>query len=482
MALTRLFRNEVIKNMSDKLKRLFIPGIIDALLPTVEWVQELLGGKVDKVTGKGLSTNDYTTEEKEKLSGIAAGAEVNAVTSVNGMTGAVSIQTGGNVDSVNGKTGVVTLTASDVGALPSNTPIPSAVTEQTVAGWGFTKNTGTYSKPSGGIPDSDIASAATWNAKGTYSKPSGGIPKTDFDSAVQTSLNKADTALQDGVNLTNNLGFCYVNVGAGQTTTELIGTNANYVPKNGGIVVGRFLVDVPSNATINISGRGAKAVYFRNSAIAAGTIKSGDVAAFVYYPDRYYLISIDRWQTDIKAIQNAGYQTAQDVSLAILAADPPLELIRTYTCDGTETTTSAFYITEDDDGNPFRLKRLVMRVTLGTVSASGTFSANALSGSKIIAQSYSSYGASASGQRYLLNSRQDGGYWRMEQFGFSSATGNIGFNNEYSFRATVYDYPYIDRVRLTRAVPAGTVIELFGVPYDSNGIQPAESNSFGGGA
>jgi hypothetical protein len=33
--------------------------------------------KVDKVTGKGLSTNDYTTAEKTKLDGIAAGAEVN---------------------------------------------------------------------------------------------------------------------------------------------------------------------------------------------------------------------------------------------------------------------------------------------------------------------------------------------------------------------------------------------------------------------
>lgn len=32
--------------------------------------------------------------------------------------------------------------------------------------------------------------------KGTYSKPSGGIPKTDLASAVQTSLGKADTALQ----------------------------------------------------------------------------------------------------------------------------------------------------------------------------------------------------------------------------------------------------------------------------------------------
>ena len=33
-----------------------------------------LGTKVDKVEGKGLSTNDFTTAEKEKLAGIADGA------------------------------------------------------------------------------------------------------------------------------------------------------------------------------------------------------------------------------------------------------------------------------------------------------------------------------------------------------------------------------------------------------------------------
>lgn len=41
---------------------------------------------------------------------------------------------------------------------------------------------------------SDIRTALS--GKGTYSKPSGGIPKTDLASAVQTSLGKADNALQ----------------------------------------------------------------------------------------------------------------------------------------------------------------------------------------------------------------------------------------------------------------------------------------------
>lgn len=44
----------------------------------------LLTNKVDKVSGKGLSTNDYTTTEKNKLAGIEAGAQVNTITGVKG--------------------------------------------------------------------------------------------------------------------------------------------------------------------------------------------------------------------------------------------------------------------------------------------------------------------------------------------------------------------------------------------------------------
>ena len=40
-------------------------------------IAALDSGKVDKVTGKGLSENDFTNADKSKLNGIAAGAEVN---------------------------------------------------------------------------------------------------------------------------------------------------------------------------------------------------------------------------------------------------------------------------------------------------------------------------------------------------------------------------------------------------------------------
>lgn len=40
-------------------------------------IKGMLGNKVDKVPGMGLSSNDYTTAEKTKLAGIEAGAEAN---------------------------------------------------------------------------------------------------------------------------------------------------------------------------------------------------------------------------------------------------------------------------------------------------------------------------------------------------------------------------------------------------------------------
>lgn len=45
-------------------------------------LETAIGNKVDKVEGKQLSTNDYTTEEKTKLAGIEAGAKVNKIEAV----------------------------------------------------------------------------------------------------------------------------------------------------------------------------------------------------------------------------------------------------------------------------------------------------------------------------------------------------------------------------------------------------------------
>lgn len=54
----------------------------NALTMVVTLVKTLIKGKVDKEDGKGLSANDYTTTEKQKLAGIAVGANKTVVEDV----------------------------------------------------------------------------------------------------------------------------------------------------------------------------------------------------------------------------------------------------------------------------------------------------------------------------------------------------------------------------------------------------------------
>ena len=49
-------------------------GLLYGLKGLKAKIVALLDNKVDKVSGKGLSTNDYTTADKKKLDGIASGA------------------------------------------------------------------------------------------------------------------------------------------------------------------------------------------------------------------------------------------------------------------------------------------------------------------------------------------------------------------------------------------------------------------------
>ncbi len=79
-------QNEAIKELSTALQ---------AIQATVSTLQR---DKVDKVSGKTLSTNDYTTDEKNKLAGIAA--QANKTNIVNNLTTAAA---GSALDAQQGK-------------------------------------------------------------------------------------------------------------------------------------------------------------------------------------------------------------------------------------------------------------------------------------------------------------------------------------------------------------------------------------------
>lgn len=71
-------------------------------------ISSLQTGKVDKVDGKELSSNDYTNTEKNKLAGIESGAQKNQVTGVKG-----------NAESTY-RTGNVNITPANIGAAASS--------------------------------------------------------------------------------------------------------------------------------------------------------------------------------------------------------------------------------------------------------------------------------------------------------------------------------------------------------------------------
>lgn len=107
--------------------------------------------------------------DKQKLDGIASGAEVNVQSDWS--------QSDNTKDDF----------------IKSKPTIPTKVSDlSNDSGFISSESDPIYSaSAASGISSSDITS---WNGK--YTKPSSGIPKTDLASAVQTSLGKADTALQ----------------------------------------------------------------------------------------------------------------------------------------------------------------------------------------------------------------------------------------------------------------------------------------------
>ena len=96
-----------------------------------------------------------------------------------------------------------------------------------------------------------------------------------------------------------SLGFGYGTCDTAEATTAKVATLASYGLIKNGIVSIKFSYAVPASSTLNINSKGAKSIYFRNTAITANVIKAGDTATFIYDGSYYQLLSVDRWHNDI---------------------------------------------------------------------------------------------------------------------------------------------------------------------------------------
>lgn len=139
-----------------------------------------------------------TVEEDEIYMTPSAGSgvsdvEVDGTSVVSG--GVAQIDLTGKADTADLATVATSGSYNDLSNKPTIPTVPSNVSAfNNDAGYitGYTETDPVFlASAAHGITSSNIS---TWNGK--YTKPSTGIPKTDLATAVQTSLGKADTALQ----------------------------------------------------------------------------------------------------------------------------------------------------------------------------------------------------------------------------------------------------------------------------------------------
>ena len=343
-------------------------------------------------TGSGL-TNSYssgtmTLSVTGKQDTLVSGENIKTVNNQSLLgSGNISISGGEATDvQVNGSSivdsGVANLLTnsaySSSNKLATMGDVPPEVTESTVSGWGFTKNTG------------------------TYSKPSGGIPKTDLASAVQTSLGKADTALQsytetdpvfgasaaknitssDITNWNNKSDFSgsyndltnkptiptvgnaktyYGTCSTAASTVNKVVTCSGFTLETGAMIRVKFTnahtAIAPTGytvcATLNVNNTGAKDVAYVGSSVNTTYMwQAGEVVDFVYDGTRYVMSDGGTATTTYYGVTKLMNSTS---STSTTTAATPNSVKSAYDLANSALTTATVEVSKDNATTPTKV-------------------------------------------------------------------------------------------------------------------------------
>lgn len=191
-------------------------------------ISAAITGKVDAVTGKGLSTNDYTNTEKEKLDGIEAGAQANQYAFY-------GIKVGSTTIAADTETDTVTLAAGN-----NVTITPDAVNDKiTIAAKDTVYTHPTYTSKGAGLYKVAVDSTGHVNATSGVSKSditALGIPAQDTTYATATTseaglMSAADKTKLNGIATGANkytLPTASSSTLGGVKTTSTVTSNSGY--------------------------------------------------------------------------------------------------------------------------------------------------------------------------------------------------------------------------------------------------------------
>lgn len=200
---------------------------------TTAAMNSALGNKVDKVSGKALSTNDYTTAEKNKLAGIAANAN----------NYSLPVATSSVLGGVKTSTGI------------TNSSGTIRVTYGTAAG---TACQGNDSRLSNSRPASDVSAWAKASTKPTYtwteitSKPSWiGTSKPTYTASEVGALASGGTA----VNASKVANSFIFKVAGGSTEGTNLYTFNGSAAKTINVVAGSNVTLTPTSGQLSISAK-----------------------------------------------------------------------------------------------------------------------------------------------------------------------------------------------------------------------------------
>lgn len=265
-------------------------------------IKELVATKVDKVDGKGLSTNDYTSNEKTKLAGIATGAQTNVLE---------GIQKNGTTVSVTNKIANITVPTktsditNDSGYITTSS-VPTATT--TTPKMDGTASVGTETKWAKGdhihpsdttrVPTTRKVNGHALSADVTVTKNDiglGNVDNTADSNKVVASAGKLTTATNlegisfDGTTGTSYYATCSTAAATAAKEATISGQTFNLV--TGARVIVKFTyANSATSSTLDVNGTGAKPIYYNGAAIGKSVTDANGTYEFVYNGTQWELI------------------------------------------------------------------------------------------------------------------------------------------------------------------------------------------------